>query len=90
MTGSEVTAPLDRPHTVWERGDVMPHRGRPGLVGAIAATAEDRLIARHHLDRHRALVRVHPDHDPLLLFLPRHFLHLLIDTNESGQEGTAA
>ena len=43
------------------------HRGEPGRVGGEPAATEDRLVGGHHLDRDRPLVRVHPDHDPLLL-----------------------
>ena len=70
--------------------DITPHRGEPVLVGGIPATTEDRLVTGHDLDRDRAFVRVHPDHDPLLLLMFHHHVHLLIDTDRSGQEGTAA
>ena len=76
----------DRLHLV----DVTPHRGEPGLVGGIPATAEDQLVVGHHLDGDRPLVWIHPNHNPLLLLLLCHCLHLLIDTDMSGQEGTAA
>ena len=83
-------AALDRPHPIWEPADIATHRGEPGLVGGIPATAEDQLVVGHHLDGDRPLVWIHPNHNPLLLLLLCHCLHLLIDTDMSGQEGTAA
>ena len=47
---------------------VGQHLGIAVPVGAEAALAEDGLVAGHHLDGHRPLVRVHADDDPLCLF----------------------
>ena len=55
-------ASLDRPDPVRQPADVAPHRGEPVRIGGEPATAQDRLVGGHHLDRGRPLVRVHPDH----------------------------
>jgi hypothetical protein len=58
-----VTA-LDRPDPTGPLLGVGEQRPVAGRVGGEPATADDGLIAGHDLDRDRALVWVHPDHDP--------------------------
>jgi hypothetical protein len=62
---SDALAALDGPHTVGPCGHVLEHRGVALDAGVEPAAADDDLVGRHHLDRDAALVRVHPDHDPL-------------------------
>jgi hypothetical protein len=62
---ADPVAPFDRPDTVRPPLHVLAQRPEAGDVGAEPATADDRFVGGHHLDRHRPLVRVHPDHDPL-------------------------
>ena len=70
---ADPVAALDRPHAALgiglDRVDVTHHRGKPSLVGVETTTTKDGLIAAHHLDRRRPLVRIHPDHDTLCLLL---------------------
>ena len=54
--------PSVAPDPVRALADMAPHRGVPGLVSAVAVAAEDGLVGRRHLDRHRPLVGIHPDH----------------------------
>jgi hypothetical protein len=54
---------LDRPAPFREALGVAQHLAVPRNVGGVAAAAQHGLIAGHHLDRRRPLVRIHPDHD---------------------------
>jgi hypothetical protein len=62
---ADPVASLDRPDPFWPLLHVLNHRCEAVGIGAEATTTEDLLIGGHHLDRHRPLVRVHPDHDSL-------------------------
>jgi len=52
---------LDRPRSLRESLRIGQHRAIPGEVGGIAAATQDRLVAGHHLDRGRPLMRIHPN-----------------------------
>ena len=67
-------ASLDRPNPARKPVDIIPHRGEPIDIGAEPAPTYDGLIAGHHLDRGRALVRVHADHNAASL----RTVHLLL------------
>jgi hypothetical protein len=56
-------APLHRPDPIAETvADRREHRGIAGLVGAITAQVNEPAVPSvDHLDRRRALVRIHPD-----------------------------
>ena len=58
---SDASAPLDCPVPLGPALYVREHRGEACLVGGVTAAAEHRLVRRHHLDRDRALVRIHAD-----------------------------
>jgi len=58
-------------------------------IGAGPSAAVDRFLRVHQLDRHRPLVRVHPDHDsPALRLLPRH-MSLLTPSTTGFRAGKA-
>jgi len=62
---ADPVASLDRPDPVRPLLHVLDHRREAVDISAEATTTEDLLAGSHHLDRHRPLVRVHPDHDSL-------------------------
>ena len=80
---------VDRPHPLRPRGHLLHHRCIALDRRVEPAAAHDGLVGGHHLDRHAALVRVHPDHDPRNLLL-----HVEPPSPETdyrlGVEGTAA
>jgi hypothetical protein len=55
-------AALDRPDPLRPPLRLGQHRPVPGGVGAIPPTANNSLVASHHLDRGGSLMRIHPDH----------------------------
>jgi hypothetical protein len=61
---ADASAALDRPNSIGPSAGVAAHLGVAVTVRAEPTTADDVLVGRHHLDRRRALVRVHPDDDP--------------------------
>ena len=73
---ADPVAPLDRPDPLRPLLHVLDHRREAVDISAETTTTEDLLIGGHHLDRHRPLVRVHPDHDSLAC---RHPLFLRSD-----------
>jgi len=85
---ADPAAALDRPHPVGPPVHVLQHRAVAGDIGAEPAAAQDLLLGVHHLDRHRPLVRIHPDHDRLCMLLHA-VLPTLALTRLSSREGTA-
>jgi len=85
---ADAAAALDRPDPVRPPPQVLEHRPVAGHVGAEPAATQHLLVGVHDLDRHRPLVRVHPDHDPSCLLL-----HAVLPTFDpmwlSSREGTA-
>ena len=87
MAADPLTA-LDRPYSVRPGRDVGQHRGESLGIGGEPATTGDLLVACHHLDGHRPLVRVHADHDAVVV------IHAALpssstDEHQWSQEGTA-
>jgi len=58
---ADAVAALDRPDAVRPGAHVLAELREPGRVGGEPPTAQHGLVVGHHLDRHRPLVRVHPN-----------------------------
>jgi hypothetical protein len=69
-------AALDRPDPLRPPAGVGQQGGEPLSIGGEPAATKNLLAGGHDLDRDRALVRVHPDHNPRLVLL--HLLHVLL------------
>jgi hypothetical protein len=67
-------APLDGPDPVGPLAGVAPHLVVAITVSGEPTPAEDGLVGGHHLDRRRALVRVHPDDDSTCCWCAHVFL----------------
>src|SRR5688572_7978979 len=65
---ADAVAPFDGPDPVRPPSAVGQHLGTAVPVGCEPALSQNGLVAGHHLDRHRPLVRVHADHNALCLF----------------------
>src|SRR4029453_10629108 len=86
---ADAGAALDRPDPVRPLPTRETHRGVAVPVGAEPAAVQDRLVAGHHLDRCRALVRVHPD-DHAIRNGAHEVLRCSIPFWLTSREGTAA
>jgi hypothetical protein len=60
---------LNSPDPARPATGVSQQLGEPVDVGVEPAMTDDPLVGLHHLDRHRPLVGIHPDHHWLLVHL---------------------